>query len=197
MVTNPVDPLCTWIQRRTGIDRARVLGYTLNDSLRLRTGIAKALRVDPGTVDAWVLGEHGDACVPLFERVRVGGGPVYLTPEMRAEAEEFLRTWYVRHVALDSGRSSTWTSGVGVAAMVDAVATGSDELWPVSLVLEGEYGIEGVALSVPVSLGDGTAVIHEWPLSPEEQDGFERAAALVQDATDRVAAALEPRVAGA
>ena len=81
--------------------------------------------------------------------------------------------------------------------MVDAVATGSDELWPVSLVLEGEYGVEGVALSVPVSLGDGTAVIHEWPLSPEEQDGFERAAALVQDATDRVAAALEPRVAGA
>ncbi len=197
VVTNPVDPLCTWIQRRTGIDRTRVLGYTLNDSLRLRTGIAKALRVDPGTVDAWVLGEHGDACVPLFERVRVGGGPVLLTPEMRAEAEEFLRTWYVRHVALDSGRSSTWTSGVGVASMVDAVATGSDELWPVSLVLEGEYGIEGVALSVPVSLGDGTAVIHQWPLSPEEQDGLERAAALVQDATDRVAAALESRVSGA
>ncbi|MCR6679680.1 hypothetical protein NVV43_30135, partial [Escherichia marmotae] len=79
------------------------------------------LRLDPRTVDAWVLGEHGDACVPLFDRVRVGDGQVLLTPEVRAEAEEFLRTWYVRHVALDSGRSSTWTSGVGVAAMVDAV----------------------------------------------------------------------------
>jgi malate dehydrogenase len=196
VVTNPVDPLCTWIQRRTGIDRARVLGYTLNDSLRLRTGIAKALRVDPGTVDAWVLGEHGDACVPLLDRVRVGDGPVFLTPEVRADAEEFLRTWYVRHVALDSGRSSTWTSGVGVAAMVDAVAHGAEELWPVSLVLEGEYGVEGVALSVPVSLRDGSAAIHEWELSTPEQEAFERAAELVREATERVAAELDARVAG-
>jgi malate/lactate dehydrogenase len=197
VVTNPVDPLCTWIQRRTGIDRTRVLGYTLNDSLRLRTGIAKALRVDPGTVDAWVLGEHGDVCVPLFDRVRVGDGAVLLTPEMRAEAAEFLRTWYVRHVALDSGRSSTWTSGVGIAAMVDAVANGADELWPVSLVLEGEYGVEGVALSVPVSLRDGAASINEWQLSAEEQDAFQRAAELVREATERVAAELEARVSGA
>ena len=195
VVTNPVDPLCTWIQRRTGIDRTRVLGYTLNDSLRLRTGIAKALRVGPGAVDAWVLGEHGDACVPLFDRVRVGG-PVGLTPEVRAEAEEFLRTWYVRHVALDSGRSSTWTSGLGVAAMVDAVVNGAEELWPVSLVLEGEYGVEGVALSVPVALRDGTAVIQEWPLSQEEREALEHASELVADATERVAAQLEARVAG-
>ena len=196
VVTNPVDPLCNWIQRRTGIDRTRVLGYTLNDSLRLRTGIAKALRADPGTVDAWVLGEHGDACVPLFDRVRVGGGPVGLTPEVRAEAEEFLRTWYVRHVALDSGRSSTWTSGLGVAAMVDAVVNGAEELWPVSLVLEGEYGVEGVALSVPVALRDGMAVIQEWPLSQEEREALEHASELVADATERVAAQLEARVAG-
>ena len=196
VVTNPVDPLCTWIQRRTGIDRTRVLGYTLNDSLRLRTGIAKALRVDPGTVDAWVLGEHGDACVPLFDRVRVGGGPVGLTPEVRAEAEEFLRTWYVRHVALDSGRSSTWTSGLGVAAMVDTVVNGAEELWPVSLVLEGEYGVEGVALSVPVALRDAMAVIQEWPLSQEEREALEHASELVAEATERVAAQLEARVAG-
>ena len=190
VVTNPVDPLCTWIQRRTGIHRAHVLGYTLNDSLRLRTGIARALRVDRGTVDAWVLGEHGDAFVPLFERVRVRDKPVLLTPEERAEADEFLRTWYVRHVALDSGRSSTWTSGLGVAAMVDAAAHGAEELWPVSLVLEGEYGIDGVALSVPVSLGGGATEIQEWQLSGEEQEALARAAALVAEATERVAGAV-------
>jgi malate dehydrogenase len=67
VVTNPVDPICTWLQQQTGIERARVLGYTLNDSLRLRTGIAKARRVDPGTVEAWVFGEHGDESVPLFD----------------------------------------------------------------------------------------------------------------------------------
>ena len=189
-VTNPVDPLCTWIQRRIGIDRFRVLGYTLNDSLRLRTGIARALHVDPGAIDAWVLGEHGDACVPLFDRVFVAGELVTLTSAERAEAEEFLRTWYVRHVALDSGRSSTWTSGVGVAAMIDAIASDSGDVWPVSLVLDGEYGVEGVSLSVPVALGRYGARILEWELSEEQQAGFQRAAGIVRDATDRVEAAL-------
>src|SRR5215813_5962900 len=47
IVTNPVDPLCTWVQRRTGLDRRRVLGYTLNDSLRLRTGISQVLDAAP------------------------------------------------------------------------------------------------------------------------------------------------------
>lgn len=193
VVTNPVDPLCGWIRRRTRIDRSRVLGYTLNDSLRLRTGISRALGVEPGAVDAWAIGEHGDACVPLFERVRVAGEPVTLTAAERAEAEEFLRTWYVRHVALDSGRSSTWTSGVGVARVVAAIAEGSGELLPASVVLEGEYGVSGVSLSVPVELGRQGAAVVEWPLSSEEQAAFEHGAEIVREATARV----EGRPAGA
>jgi len=188
VATNPVDPLCTWIQRRTGIDRARVLGYTLNDSLRLRTGVAKALGVGAGTVDAWVLGEHGDACVPLFDRVRVAGKAVVLTAAQRADAEGFLRSWYLRHVALDSGRSSTWTSGMGVARMVAAVVTDAEDVWPVSVVLAGEYGVDGIALSVPASLRRRGAEVQEWALGPEERDAFERAAETVRDATSRIEA---------
>ncbi len=121
VVTNPVDPLVTRLQRRTGLDRRRILGYTINDSLRLRTGLAHALGVAPGSVDAWAIGEHGDLSVPLFDRVTVNGEPVRPTAEQAAAAEEYLRTWYVTHVALDSGRSSTWTSGLGVARMVAAL----------------------------------------------------------------------------
>jgi malate dehydrogenase len=193
VVTNPVDPLCSWIQRRTGIERGRVLGYTLNDTLRLRTGIAKALGVEPGTVDAWAIGEHGDACVPLFDRVRVGGEPVTLTAAARAEAEEFLRTWYVRHVGLDSGRSSTWTSGLGVARMVAAIADDSGELLPASIVLDGEFGVSGVSLSVPVTLGRrGAARIEEWPLTREQAMAFEHGAEIVRVAAARVEAGLAP-----
>lgn len=121
VVTNPVDPLVTRLQRRTGLDRRRILGYTINDSLRLRTGLTRALGVAPGGVDAWAIGEHGDLSVPLFDRVTVNGVPVRPTPEQAAEAEQYFRTWYVRHVALDSGRSSTWTSGLGIARMVAAL----------------------------------------------------------------------------
>jgi malate dehydrogenase len=110
VVTNPVDPLCTWIQRERGLDRRRVIGYTANDGLRLRTAIGDMLGVAASRVDAWVIGEHGDACVPLLDRVRVDGEPATLSGEQQRAAEDFVRSWYVRHVALDSGRSSTWTS---------------------------------------------------------------------------------------
>jgi malate/lactate dehydrogenase len=187
VVTNPVDPLCVLLRERAGLDRRRVLGYTLNDSLRLRTGIGGALGVDPGSVDAWVLGEHGDACVPLFERVLVDGAPVTLSDDQRAEAEEFLRSWYIRHVALDTGRTSTWASGRGLAQMIQCIARDTGELWPASVVLAGEYGIEDVSLGVPVSLGrQGVREIHEWPLTSSEQEALERAADVVRDAVAAV-----------
>lgn len=186
VVTNPVDPLVTRLQQRTRLDRRRVLGYTLNDSLRLRTGLAKALGVPAGTVDAWVLGEHGDLSVPLFGRIDVGGTRARPTAEQAARAEGLLRTWYVRHVALDSGRSSTWTSGLGVARMVSALAGGGG-LWPASVVLDGEYGIAGVAVTVPVTIGPGGAVaIHEWDLEPGDLAALRASAELVRAAVESV-----------
>lgn len=186
VVTNPVDPLVTRLQRRTGFERRRILGYTINDSLRLRTGLARALGVAPGSVEAWVVGEHGDLSVPLYERVKVNGLPVQPTTEQREIAEEYLRTWYVRHVALDSGRSSTWTSGLGVARMVAAL-DGDGELWPASVVLEGEYGVDGVAVTVPVTIGHGGAEsIHEWELTPGELAALQASAEFVRAAVDGI-----------
>lgn len=187
LVTNPVDPLGTWALRRSGIERRRVVGYTINDSLRLRSGIGQALGVDAREVDAWTIGEHGEGAVPLFDRVTVSGEPVELNGKQRAEAEEFLRTWYVKHVALDSGRSSTWTSGVGVAKMAAALGGDEGELWPASVALEGEYGIEGVCLSVPVTIGrGGLREVHEWELGEAEREGMRRAAAFVGEAADSI-----------
>jgi malate/lactate dehydrogenase len=188
MVTNPVDPLCTWLRGALDIDRRRIVGYTANDSLRLRTAIGDLLGVPPGRVDAWVLGEHGDACVPLLDRVRVDGAPVALSAEQQRAAAEFVRGWYVRHVALDSGRSSTWSSGLGVSRRVAAIAVGAgEEAWPASLVLGGEYGIEGVALSVPVALGRGGAErVHEWDLAEGERRAMREAADVVREAVERL-----------
>ncbi len=193
MVTNPVDILCTWLCRERGFDRRRLLGYTLNDSLRLRTGVADALGdVAPEAVEAWVLGEHGDLCVPLLDRIAVEGRPVRLTAGQEGLAVEFVRTWYARHVALDSGRSSTWTSGLGVARMVDAVCFGTGDTWVASVFLEGEYGVDGASLTVPVSLvPGGLGEILDWPLAPSQYDGMRAAAESVARAADSVA--LLPR----
>jgi malate dehydrogenase len=188
VVTNPVDPLCTWLQREHELDRRRVIGYTINDSLRLRTAVGEALGVDSRSVEAWVIGEHGDACVPLLDRIRVDGAPITLSAEQQRAVTDFVRTWYVRHVALDSSRSSTWTSGHMLARMVETlVAPPAAELWAASVVLEGEYGIDGVALTVPVTLGDGgVAEIHEWPLTDAEGAGMQAGAGVVRDALTAV-----------
>ena len=186
LVTNPVDPLCTWATRRTGLPRERLLGYTLNDSLRLRTGIGRVLGVAPGRVEAWTIGEHGDLAVPLWDRVAVGGDRVELDEAAREAVMEFVGGWYVRHVALDSGRSSTWTSGLGIARMVGACLGGEgDSLWPASIMLEGEYGVDGVSLSVPIALARGGARrIEEWALLPQELEAVGGAARFVRVSAD-------------
>jgi malate/lactate dehydrogenase len=192
MVTNPVDALCTWLHRRGGLDRSQILGYTLNDSLRLRTGVSNATGVPPHSVEAWVIGEHGDTSVPLFDRVRIDGHPVVLDEDEEAAALEFIRTWYTRHVALDSGRTSTWTSGLGIARMIDVIAGGSDEIWPASVRLDGEYGLENVSLSVPVVLGRrGLERIVEWELTPGQQSALAASATAVREATDRIGVETE------
>jgi malate dehydrogenase len=186
VVTNPVDPLVTRLQHRTGLDRHRIAGYTINDSLRLRTGLAKALGAAPGSVQAWALGEHGDLSVPLFDRVTVNGTPVDPTPEQAAVALDYFRNWYVRHVALDSGRSSTWTSGFALARMVSAFG-GLGGLWPASVVLDGEYGINGVAVSVPVTLAaGGVERIHEWQLMPPDLEALRASAEVVRAAVESI-----------
>jgi malate dehydrogenase len=183
VVTNPVDPLLTWAQQRFGIDRRRIVGYTANDSLRLRTAIGAGLGVPSRDVDAWVIGEHGDRCVPLFDRVTVRGEPVRLVESQRREAADFVRGWYIRHVALDSDRSSTWTSGHGVARMVAALSGAGSELWPATVALDGEYGISGTALTVPATLGAaGVERVHEWELSAGERDGLAASADSVREA---------------
>jgi malate/lactate dehydrogenase len=186
LVTNPVDPLCTWALRRTGLPRERLLGYTLNDSLRLRTGIGRVLGVAPGRVEAWMMGEHGELAVPLWDRVTVEGERVALSDAQRGAVMEFVSGWYVRHVALDSGRSSTWTSGLGLSRMVCAcIDLGGTTLWPASVMLRGEYGVDGVSLSVPVRLGAGGAQrIEEWELSAAQLEAVERAARFVREAAD-------------
>lgn len=180
MMTNPVDALDTWLVRHLGLDRRRVIGYSSNDTLRIRTGIALALDVPSRSVDAWVLGEHGSGQVPLLDRVRVDGEQVTLSPDQRGVALDYIDNWYVRHVALESGRASTWSSGLGCARLLEAICAGSGETLTGSVVLDGEYGIDGVSLGVPITVGpEGVREVLEWDLSADELTAMTASAARV------------------
>jgi malate/lactate dehydrogenase len=185
MVTNPVDVLCTLVQRHTGLDRRQIIGYTLNDTLRFRTTVAQALRVSPSVVDAWVIGEHGEHCVPLYSRLKSEGVAVQLSTSQQREMDHALHSWYARHVALDAGRTTTWSSGIGISRIILALAHPGQELWPASVVLDGEFGLREVSLSVPVSLGArGAMNVAEWVLTEAEQTALNEAAAHVRHMAD-------------
>jgi len=125
--------------------------------------------------------------VPVLSRIAVDGRPVTLDAAQARAASEFVRSWYVRHVALDSGRSSTWTTGHGVARMIGALDGADPQPWPAAVLLDGAYGISGVALTVPVTLGrDGAGAVHEWDLAPDELAALRRAAEAVRAATAQI-----------
>ena len=171
--TNPVDPLNYALYRTTGMDRKQLIGYTLNDSIRLRMLTAGALGVDSTEVEGIVIGEHGEHQVLLFSSVRVKGESITFSEEakeqIRAEIPKILHAYE----SLGTGRTSGWTSAVGLADMVRAIVEDTGQVFPCSVILAGEYGHEEISISVPVRLGRGG--VKEIPIidmSAAEKAGF-------------------------
>lgn len=187
VVTNPIDRLTYRFQSLLGWPRGCFLGYSLSETARAADAIADGRGVHRSAVHCPMMGEHGEHVVPVFSRVRVDGERVELPASERAEVRE-----YVRDVPFEIAKrrgvaeTSRWVTSAGVTRVIRSIAGGGNEE-PVCLStpLAGEYGFEGVALSVPVTLDDGgVAEIHEWALSDEEE-------AQLTDAYEAVRADLE------
>ena len=171
VVTNPVDPLTTWLGQSARIDRHRLLGYSWNDSLRLRIAVGQALGTHASEVVGWVVGEHGDGCVPLFDRIRVCGVPVGLSPEHQRFVRAEIRGWYARWAALGVSRTTAWTTATGVARMIHDLASCTSSDWCAAVPRRGEYDINGGAIGVPITIGSNhVSPVHEWQLA--QKDGY-------------------------
>jgi malate dehydrogenase len=152
----------------------------VNDSFRFRELVARAKGVKVSQVRATVVGEHGSTQVPLFSSARVDGKQVFFTnaekKEILGEIPNILR----RFEELQAGRTAGWTCAIGLASLVRAIRDDSGEVFPASVVLDGEYGQHGLSMSVPLKLGrTGVQEIEEWALEPEEQAKFEESAAAM------------------
>lgn len=191
LVSNPVDALATLLTRRLG-GRAHVVGHTLNDTLRLRVAIARVEGCDPADVEAWSVGEHGPHAVPLLSRVHVCGQRIALSQPARAHVLAEVGRWYERWQQLGTGRTTQWSSGWGVAAIVRALLRGGARPWAVSTPLDGAWGIErDVCLSAPALLGPGRPPrVLAWRVDALERAAIARAAAAVADCCDAVAGSL-------
>jgi malate dehydrogenase len=189
--TNPVDPLNYTTYLAAGFDRRRILGYSVNDSFRFRELVARTKGVKVSQVQATVIGEHGSTQVPLFSSARVDGRAVSFGEEEKRDILGEIPNILRRYEELQAGRTAGWTCAIGLAGVIRAIRDDSGEIFPCSVVLDGEYGQRDLSISVPVRLGRAGALeIVEWKLEPDEQAAFERSAAAVGAAARIVDEAL-------
>ncbi|HLC27508.1 MAG TPA: malate dehydrogenase [bacterium] len=190
VVSNPLDAMTQLAFKRSGFPRERVFGMAgILDAARLRSFVALELNVSVESVYACVLGGHGDAMVPLPRYTTVGGIPI--TELMLAGKIEALvkrtREGGGEIVAFLKTGSAYYAPAAAVAEMVESVLKDKKKILPCCAYLNGEYGIKGLCVGVPVKVGQaGIEQILELKLTPEEAAALNRSAAGVKELVDKL-----------
>jgi malate dehydrogenase len=184
VVSNPLDAMCHVAKNVSAWDKQRVFGMAgILDTARFSTFIAWQTRSSVKDVTAMVLGGHGDQMVPVVSATTVGGIP--LRKLVRADEIERM----VERTAKGGGEivnllgTSAWYApGAAAAQMVDAVMLDEKRVLPCTALLEGEYGIDGLYMGVPVKLGRrGIEEIVELDLSDDERSALQASAEAVRE----------------
>ncbi len=195
LVTNPLDAMCHVALKVSGFPKHRVMGMAgILDTARFRAFLAEALDVSVESVVAFVLGGHGDTMVPLVRYTSVAGIPVtdlldQATLEQIVERTRFGGGEIVKY--LKTG-SAYYAPSAATVEMVESILKDKKKVLPCSVLLEGEYGIHGLFVGVPVKLGAaGVEKIYEIKLSEEELAALRKSAAAVQELVDVMRPKLE------
>lgn len=188
VVSNPLDAMCHVAMKHSGLSRPRVIGMAgVLDSARMRCFIAEALNVSVENVTAFVLGGHGDTMVPLPRYSTVAGIPLPdLMPKDKIDAIcSRTANGGAEIVSLLKTGSAYYAPSSAVVEMVEAILKDKKKILPCAAYLEGEYGINGLFVGVPVKLGSaGIEEIIQINLSTDERASLNRSAAAVQELVD-------------
>ncbi len=191
VVSNPLDAMCHVAFDAAGFPRERVIGMAgVLDSARFRTFIARELDVSVEDVTGFVLGGHGDTMVPLSRYSTVAGVPITeLMPAERVKAiEERTANGGAEIVGLLKTGSAWYAPGASIVQMVDSILLDKKRVLPASVLLRGEYGIDGLYVGVLTKLGRaGLEQIIPLNLTEDEQSALNRSAAAVRDLVDSMA----------
>lgn len=184
MVTNPVDVLTFRAAALSGWPPGRVFGSgTMLDTARFRYHLSQVFDVDPRSVHAYILGEHGDSSFPVLQNASIGGQPLTRFPQYSEQkvraAYDLARTAAARII---EGKGATYYAiATVVTQLAQVIQRDQRSVLPVSVPLENYYGIGGVALSVPCLVGrHGVAQVLETALSADEQVSLSRSAEIIR-----------------
>lgn len=186
MVTNPVD-LLTWHAAKLCNDfSGRILGTgTLLDTARLRFHLSETLDVNPRSIHTYILGEHGDTSFPTYSSATVGGQPLELfpnfSPEVGRQAYQAAKT--AAYKVIESKGATFYAIGTVVTHLLRSFQHDSRSVLPVSVPLSGEFGLQGVALSLPCIVGRrGVYKTLQVQLDREETIALHRSAETLRQA---------------
>ena len=185
LVTNPLDAMAQAAYKISGFSKNRVIGMAgVLDSARMSTFVAAELGVSVENVHSFVLGGHGDDMVPLARYSTVAGIPLpELLPKEKIEAiVTRTRKGGAEIVNLLKTGSAYYAPSAAVVEMVKAILHDKKKILPCAAYLEGEYGVRGSFVGVPVKLGArGIEQIIEIKLTPEEQAALDKSSASVRE----------------
>ena len=191
VVSNPLDAMVYHAHKLSGFPKERVVGMAgVLDTARMRTFISQELNVSVEDVQAYVLGGHGDTMVPLVRYTTVGGIPLEnWLPQDRVEAiVQRTRDGGGEIVSLLKTGSAYYAPSAAVLQMVDSILLDKRRIVPAAAYLEGEYGVSGVFIGVPVILGaNGVEKVIELDLTEEEQTGFQKSVDAVNELVEAMA----------
>lgn len=190
MVTNPLDIMTLVATRLAKLPAGRVFGSgTLLDTARFRLHLSKSIKVNPTSIHAYVLGEHGDSSFAPTSMATIGGKPLISFPEM---SNDHIK-WAVEETRKDAYKiiSCKGATYYGIATalshIVETIAKDSKKIIPLSSVLTGQYGLEDIALSLPCILGrNGIETIIDLPLSLEERAALNVSATTLKSYADAI-----------
>jgi malate dehydrogenase len=188
VVSNPLDAMCHVAFAAAAIPRERLIGMAgVLDSARFRAFIAEVTDVSVEDVSAMVLGGHGDTMVPISRYSTVAGVPItqILEPDQVRALEERTANGGAEIVTLLKTGSAYQAPGASVVEMIDSILLDKRRVLPCSVYLQGEYGIDGLFVGVPVKLGHGgVRQVIQLSLNDEELAALKHSAAAVQDLVD-------------
>jgi malate dehydrogenase len=188
IVSNPLDAMCHVAMEESGFPKQRVIGMAgVLDSARFRAFIAEELNVSVENIQALVLGGHGDTMVPLPRFSTVAGVPI--TELMSAKRIEKLatrtRNGGAEIVGLLKTGSAYYAPASAAVEMAESILKDKKKILPCAAYLEGEYGISGLFVGVPVKLGkNGVEEIISLNLTAEEKKALLKSAVAVQELVD-------------
>lgn len=193
VASNPVDILTYATWKYSGFPASKVIGTgTTLDSSRFKKEIAGLIGIDPRSVDAFIMGEHGDTEFPVWSHTNIGGLPIYEWVKNQSELDEkalldtFEKSKNAAYEIIKKKGATFYGIGMALTALVRAIIDDENSVYSTSSYLKGEYGLDDIYLGVPTIIGkDGAKWVIEVPLTDIEKENMDKSAQTLKDIIDK------------